>query len=289
MQIKSRRRFRMRTVLAGAAGLSFRFPDGRVHTFNVLILGASNVSRIGKYESLGWNPETIFTEFTPDFLKAVGTLGYARPLSLSGQIVKTHLIHDEHQLVRLKILEQQLTGLEIKNFRMWLVKGYHEPTVTWPHQRAQLEKLLTAYGVHQVRLEQVIRRFKATFASESTHQNQCVEHYEMRAWSLSSRYERKFDQEFPVAYMLVNVKRIELFMYGDGRDTSLNLEANDAQRAYDRQYQQHMFDQLRAPKKQSQALGLPFYDPDWLANKQRFNQPIWDPQQLDAFKIEDNS
>jgi hypothetical protein len=49
-----------------------------------------------------------------------------------------------------------------------------------------------------------------------------------------------------------------------------------------------MFDQLKAQKVQAQQLGLPFYDPDWLANKQRFNQPIWDPQQLDAFNIEDH-
>ena len=288
MQFRSLRRFRMRTVLAGAMSLSFRFPDGQIHRYRSLILGVSNVSRIGKYESLEWEPQTVFTEFTNDFLQVPGTLGYARPLSLSGQIVKTHLIRDNHQRARMKVLEGQLTGLEINHFRRWLVEGYHADDSTWQSKRMQLEKLISAYGTHQISLERMIARFKVAFTSESTHQNQCVDHFEAQAWALSSRYERKFDQQFTVAYVLVNVTHIELFMYGDSRDTTLHLEANNPGKAFDRQYQQHMFDQLHAQKVQAQQLGLPFYDPDWLASKQRFNQPIWDPRQLDAFKIEDH-
>lgn len=288
MQFKSRRRFNMRTVLAGAQVLSFRFPDGQIHRFKTLILGMSNVGRIGKYESLGWPPATLFAEFTADFLLPEGTLGYARPLSMSGQLIKTHLIHNDRERDRLNRFTHQLVGLEIKNFRRWLAEGYHDNTPTWPHQVQQLEQLITAYASHRVTLERVIARFKAAFASTGTHQNSCEDHYETRAWALSSRFERKLDATFNVAYCLVNVKHVELFMYGDQRDIALHLEPNQPELAYGRPYQQHMFDQLKAQKVQAQQLGLPFYDPDWLANKQRFNQPIWDPQQLDAFNIEDH-
>lgn len=288
MQFKSRRRFQMRMVLAGAQVLSFRFPDGQIHHLKTLILGMSNVGRIGKYESLGWPPATLFAELTPDFLLVEGTLGYARPLSMSGQLVKTHLIHDDREHERLNRLTHQLVGLEIKNFRRWLAEAYHENTPTWPHQVQQLEQLISAYGSHQVMLERVISRFKTVFASTGKHQNNCTDHYETRAWALSSRFERKLDAAFKVAYCLVNIKHVELFMYGDQRDTTLHLEPNQPDLAYARSYQQHMFDQLHAQKVQAQQLGLPFYDPDWLASKQRFNQPIWDPQQLDAFKIEDH-
>ena len=77
--------------------------------------------------------------------------------------------------------------------------------------------------------------------------------------------------------------------YSNQRDILLHPEANQPSLAYTSTYIQHMFDQLKAQKVQAQQLGLPFYDPDWLANKQRFQQPVWDPAQLDAFNIEDNS
>lgn len=289
MQFQSLRRFRVGAVLANVAILQFRFPDGRDHTFKTIVLGAANFGRIGQYESLGWPPITCFTKFDWKVLKVEGSLGYAKRLALSGNLMKTHLIHGESERIQIKRLESQLVGTEIQNFRRWLKSVPHEQTRQWTHQIQRLEQTIKAYGSHQLKLMQVIQRFKAVYATDKWHRQKQAEHFEKLAWDFSSQFERELDQFLPIAYLLVNIKNIELYQYSNQRDILLHPEANQPSLAYTSTYIQHMFYQLKAQKVQAQQLGLPFYDPDWLANKQRFQQPVWDPAQLDAFNIEDNS
>lgn len=286
MEFQSRRQFRFGVVLADAAVLQFRLPDGRYRTFKTLVLGAANFSRMGKHEQLEWPPITIFTRFTADFLKAEGALGYAKRMSLSGKLVKTHLIHNDHERDQIKILQTRLIGKEVQLFRMWLRAVDHAQTVEWQQQIRKLRRSIEAYAGHHLTLEKLIAQFEVAYTTDRWHEQRRVNYFEKRAWNLSAQFERQLDQLCPVAFLVVNVKNIELYLCTDQRDSVLPLEENDRSKAYNSDYLLHMYDQLKTQKRQSQELGLPFYDPSWLDARENFHQPVWAPHQSDAYHIE---
>ncbi|WP_243682074.1 hypothetical protein [Lacticaseibacillus manihotivorans] len=118
-----------------------------------------------------------------------------------------------------------------------------------------MEQTIKAYGSHQLKLMQVIQRFKAVYATDKWHRQKQAEHFEKLAWDFSSQFERELDQFLPIAYLLVNIKNIELYQYSNQRDILLHPEANQPSLAYTSTYIQHMFDQLKAQKVQAQQLG----------------------------------
>lgn len=70
MYLHSRRRIRMRGVVADTVIESFWMPDASIRKVNAVVLGATNFARVGKREVLDWPPQTIFAEFNQEFLRS---------------------------------------------------------------------------------------------------------------------------------------------------------------------------------------------------------------------------
>lgn len=286
MIMRSLRQFQIRAVTAGAMRLTFLLPNARFHTRDVVILGVTNFSRAGKYERLGWPPQTLFAEYNSKFTKNPGALGYAKPVSMKGHLMQAHLIRNNRDREFATVTSQQLTATEIKLFKRWLNSPHHPKIANWHQVVRNLTHAIDAFGNHKLDLETLIRQFEQYFAQVSPHDTHRAKTLAQQARSIAAKFDRKLHAQLPVAYLLINVQNVTHFLYRDERDILFNTDAEDADHRKAGDFNRFMFDRVQLQKAEFAQRGIPFYDPTWLANQRSRNQPVWELSQLDAYHLE---
>lgn len=285
MLMRSLRQFQIRGLTAGTARIKMLMPDSRFRTRDVVILGATNYSRVDHYDNLGWPPQTLFAEYNPEFSKNTGALGYAKPVSMKGHFMRVHLIND-HQAYEFAIRNhQQLIGAEINFFNHWLKTQDHPNRPNWPQQVQRLSQSVTAFAARKLDLETLLHKFEQAFDHGTTHQTHRTHTLVQQARSISVNYERRLDARLPVAYLLIDVQNVTHFLYRDARDTLFNTDAEDAAHRKAGDFNRFMFERVQQQKAEFARRGIPFYDPTRLADQRARNEPVWELSQLDAFHL----
>lgn len=285
MIMHSRRRIRVRGVVAEALTTQFLLPNDQIRSIHAVVIGATNFARVGKLESLDWPTQTIFAEFNQEFLHSELPLGYARPITLNGHLVKSHLIQqpaDQHFVQQLRHQQRNTIG---QKFEHWLMRERHKQDLTWPKTVAHLQASIEAYMDATLSLAELSRQFEKVYHAFGPFQQQRVQALTSGARSLAAKFERSIDERLSIAYLLIDVQRVTNFQYSDARDTQITSEPNDFERRDEAGYLQHMFNQVQLQKAEFKRLGLPFYDPDWLARKRSRNDPVWEPSQLKTYHL----
>lgn len=287
MMMRSLRQFQIRAVTAGAMRLTFLLPNARFHTRDVVVLGVTNFSRAGKYERLNWPPQTLFAEYNSKFTKNPGALGYAKPVSMKGHLVLTHLIRNNRDREFAILTDQQLTATEIKLFKRWLNSPHHPQIANWQQVVRNLTHAIEAFGNHKLDLETLIRQFEQYFAQVSPHDIHRAKTLAQQARSIAAKFDRKLHAQLPVTYLLINVQNVTHFLYRDERDILFNTDVEDATHRKAGDFNRFMFDRIQLQKAEFTRRGIPFYDPTWLASQRVHNQPVWELSQLDAYHLEE--
>lgn len=283
MYLHSRRRIRMRGVVADTVTGSFWMPDASIRKVNAVVLGATNFARVGKREVLDWPPQTIFAEFNQEFLRSELALGFAKPLILNGFLVKAHLLHDlQEQNFALALQQRKAIG---HNLEHWLAREHHPQYPQWVNTAQTLDEAIIAYVDTRLTLPQILRRFVKVFSTMGARQQQRVETMAKHVWAMVAKFDRTLDERLPPVWLLTNVQQVTVFQYGDARDTQITAEPNDFERRDEPGYLQHMFNLVPLQKAEFKRLGLPFYDPEWLATKRSRDQPVWEPSSLKAYHL----
>ena len=285
MYLHSRRRIRMRGVVADTIVGNFWMPDASARKVNAVVLGATNFGRVGKREVLNWPPQTIFAEFNQEFLRSELSMGYAKPLVLNGFLVKAHRLHDpREQRFAFELQRQQRKAIG-HNLEHWLAREHHPQYPHWSNTAQTLGEAITAYVEMKLTLPQILQRFVKVFSTMGVRQQQRVDLMVKNAWSMVAKFDRTLDERLPPVWLLINVQQVTVFQYGDNRDAQITSEPNDFERRDEAGYLQHMFNQVQLQKAEFKRLDLPFYDPDWLARQRRLNEPVWEPSSLKAYHL----
>lgn len=285
MIMHSRRRIRVRGVVAETLSAQFLLPNDQIRSVNVVVVGGTNFGRVGKLETLDWPTQTIFAEFNQEFLRSELPLGYAKPISLNGYLVKSHLMQqpaDPHFVQNLRHQQRYTVG---QKFEHWLAREQHKHNSTWPKTVAHLQISIEAFMNAELSLSELSRQFEKAYHGFGPFQQQRVHALTTGAFSLVAKFERSLDERLPIAYLLMEVQRVQNFQYGDPRDTQIAAEPNDFERRDEPGYLQHMFDLVQIQKAEFKRLNLPFYDPEWLATKRSRDQPVWEPSSLKVYHL----
>jgi hypothetical protein len=285
MIMHSRRRIRIRGVVAETLSAQFLMPDDHIRFIHAVVIGATNFARVGKFETLDWPTQTVFAEFNQEFLRSELPLGYARPLTLNGHLVKSHLTGqpaDQHFIQQFRHQQRNTIG---QKFEHWLAREQHKQDPTWPKTVAHLQASIEAYMDAALSLAELSRQFEKVYHAFGPYQQQRVHALTSGARSLAAKFERSIDERLPIAYLLMDVQRVINFQYGDARDLKITSEPNDFECRDEAGYLQHMFNQVQLQKAEFKRLDLPFYDPDWLARQRRLNEPVWEPSSLKAYHL----
>lgn len=285
MMMHSRRRIQMHGVVADAITANFLMPDNQIRLINAVVLGASNFGRVGKREVLDWPPQTVFAEFNQEFLHSELSLGYAKPLTLNGFLVKSHLIENARDRnFAFNLRHQQLVTIS-QMLSRWLAKEHHKHDDQWPTVTQQLQSAIEAYSNETLGLPQLLNHFEKAYQPLGPFQQQRVHDQATYAWAMVAKFDRTLDERLPPVWLLSNVQQVMVFQYSDARDIQIKSEPNDFERRNEPGYLQHMFSQVQVQKAEFKRLGLPFYDPEWLATKRSRDQPVWEPSSLKAYHL----
>ncbi|WP_125710961.1 hypothetical protein [Lacticaseibacillus porcinae] len=287
MLTHSSRKFQIRAVTAGTARLTFLTLDGHFFTMDAIFAGANRFARAGHHEQLGWPPGLIFAEYGPAFTKHSGSLGYAKPVSFKGHIMSANLINTPEDHLAAERLLQRFIGEEINSFRRWLKTRDHPQRADWPQQVRQLEQLLNAFSNHKMTYDDVLQAFISRFDQGSARQQVRLHKRVQYAREIHDRYVKALNARLPVAILLINIQNVEHYNYSDDRDLLFNTEKVDADLRKTGDLLSVMFTRVNQQKAQFKRDGIPFYQPEWLATQHARDQPIWDPQQLDAYHLKE--
>lgn len=285
MLTRSRRPFQIRAVTAGTARLTLLLPNDHLRTLDVVILGANNFARANHHEQLGWPTQTIFAEYGPAFTQNTGALGYAKPVSMKGYLMQVNIIHSQSDHEFAVRQQAKFIGAEIKFFNKWLNSQNHPRRPDWSQQVNHLSRALNEFGNRKLSFDTLLDQFIGVFDQGSTHQTQRTETLAQKTREIRDRINATRDARLPVAYLLINVRNVEYYLYGDARDIQFNTDQEDAEHRKAGDLQRFMFTRVQLQKAEFEKLGIPFYDPKRLANWQATNQPVWDPNQLDKFHL----
>ncbi|WP_125707391.1 hypothetical protein [Lacticaseibacillus porcinae] len=285
MEMQSRRRIRVRGVVADSLTGDFLLPDSSVITIDAVVVGGTNFARVGKNESLDWPPQTVFAEYNQEFLRTQLHLGYGRPILFNGVLVKVHLIgspRDRDFAMNLQFQQRKTLG---HHLRHWLEHEHHIKVKAWPQILHRLLGNIDDYLEGKLTLEMVLTRFTKAFSALGPRLSQRTTIIVRNAWALSAKFDRSLDERLPPVYLFRDVQRVENFQFGDARDTAMKYDDNDYERRDEPGYLKQQFDQVQVTKQLFQQLDLPFYDPKWLATKRERNQPVWEPSQLKQYHL----
>ncbi|WP_054717844.1 hypothetical protein [Lacticaseibacillus manihotivorans] len=285
MLMKSLRGFQIRALTAGAQRLVFMLPNDRFRTYDVVILGVTNFARAGKYENLGWPPQTLFAAYNSVFTKSSGALGYAKPVAMRGHLMRVHLVKSPQDREFAMRNRQQLVASMLKLFKRWLASTDHPQTDDWPKVIRTLTHALQAYGNHKLTLDALLQQFQKQFTQTGQHRNHCAKTFTQQAKEIALRFDQKLDARLPITYLLVDVQNVTHFLYRDERDILFNTDAEDTAHRKAGDFNRFMFDRVELQKAEFARRGMPFYDPTWLADQRARHQPVWELSQLDAYHL----
>ena len=283
--MKSLRGFQIRALTAGAQRLVFMLPNDRLRTYDVVILGATNFARAGKYENLGWPPQTLFAAYNSGFTKNSGALGYGKPVAMRGHLMRTNLVKNPPDREFAIHNRQQLVASILKLFKRWLASTDHPQTDDWPKVIRTLTHAVQAYGNHKLTLDALLQQFQTQFAQTGQHRHYCAKTFIQQAKNIAKRFDQKLDARLPVAYLLIDVQNVTHFLYRDDRDILFNTDTEDAAHRKAGDFNRFMFNRVQLQKAEFARRKIPFYDPTWLADQRARNQPVWELSQLDAYHL----
>lgn len=283
--MKSLRGFQIRALTTGAQRLVFMLPNDRFRTYDVVILGANNFARAGQHENLGWPPQTLFAVYNSVFTKNSGSLGYAKPVSMQGHLMRANLVKNQQDREFAMHNRQQLTASMLKLFKRWLASTDHPQTDDWSKVIRTLSHTLQAYSNHKLTLDALLQQFQKQFTQTGQHRNHCAKTFTQQAKNIARRFDQKLDARLPVAYLLIDVQNVTHFLYRDARDTLFNTDAEDAAHRKAGDFNRFMFERVQQQKAEFARRGIPFYDPTRLADQRARNEPVWELSQLDAFHL----
>ncbi len=288
MAIRSRGRYWLQARIIDVQRLGFILPDGRFQELNVMIVGALNFVRVGTHIPLEWSPQTVFAEFNAEFLRAPGQMGYAKPIAMDGFLVRAYLVEGWRDREFVQQSQAKVQQLVSDNLKAWLDGEHHPKIPNWANQVSSLQQAIDAYRQKGIGLEPIFARLEKLFAHAGKRQQQRVKKMITHNWRLIAAFDRKLAARFPTGYLLREVRHVTHFMYGDERDLALKLVSNDSGLMKQADYLTQIHQQLADSKAQQVTLGLPFYNPHWLATQLEFHRAVWKLDQLKEFHLGGN-